>query len=193
MGVKLTRHGVGTWSWVCVHLYVMKIIPSLDLVLIKLTSWFLLYLSSLNSIFLKIVISLLMYLAALVLSCCMQTLSYGMGDLIPWLGIEPEPPALGVQSLNHWTASEVPIAVFIWERCHLCFTKFSKQCSTRREYCAFSFKIPLISSVQLELCVRIVFPISTSLPLLKMWEGVDNEETGERGDEQLQQKRLTST
>ena len=33
--------------------------------------------------FLKIVISLLMYLAALVLSCCMQTLSYGMGDLIP--------------------------------------------------------------------------------------------------------------
>ena len=116
------------------------------------------------------------------------------GIVVPWSGIKPVPPALGVQSLNHWTATEVPIAVFIWERCHLCFTKFSKPCSTRREYCAFkSFKIPLISSVQLELCVRTVFPISTSLPLLKMWEGVDNEETGERGDEQLQQKSLTST
>ena len=113
MGVKLTRHGVGTWSWVCVHLYVMKIIASLDLVLIKLTSWFLLYLSSLNSIFLKIGISLLMYLAALDLSCCMQTLSYGMGDLIPWLGIEPGPPTLGVQSPKHWTTREVPIFFFI--------------------------------------------------------------------------------
>ena len=54
-----------------------------------------------------------MYLAALDLSCCMQTLIYGMGDLIPWLGIEPGPPALGVQSLNHWTTREVPIFFFI--------------------------------------------------------------------------------
>ena len=28
--------------------------------------------------------------------------------LIPQLGIEPAPPAVEAQSLNHWTASEVP-------------------------------------------------------------------------------------
>ena len=40
-------------------------------------------------------------LAALGLSCCMQ-------DLAPCPGIEPRPPALGVQSLSHWTTREVP-------------------------------------------------------------------------------------
>ena len=28
--------------------------------------------------------------------------------LVPKPGIEPEPPAVEVQSLNHWTAYEVP-------------------------------------------------------------------------------------
>ena len=31
-----------------------------------------------------------------------------MRDLVPWLGIEPGPPALGAWSLNHWTTKEVP-------------------------------------------------------------------------------------
>ena len=31
----------------------------------------------------------------------MQTLSCGMRDLIPWLGIEPGPPVMRVQSLSH--------------------------------------------------------------------------------------------
>ena len=43
-----------------------------------------------------------------VLSCSMQTLSCGMWDLLPQPGIEPRPHALGAQSLNHWTAREVP-------------------------------------------------------------------------------------
>ena len=30
------------------------------------------------------------------------------GILVPWPGIEPVPPALEVQSLNHWTTREVP-------------------------------------------------------------------------------------
>lgn len=38
MGVKLTRSGVGTWYCVCVHLYITKVIPSSNLVLIELTS-----------------------------------------------------------------------------------------------------------------------------------------------------------
>ena len=33
----------------------------------------------------------------------------GMWDLVPWPGIEPGPPALGVWSLNHRAAREAPI------------------------------------------------------------------------------------
>ena len=31
-----------------------------------------------------------------------------MWDLVPWWEVEPEPPALGGRSLNHWTAKEIP-------------------------------------------------------------------------------------
>ena len=34
--------------------------------------------------------------------CCV------MWELVPQPGIEPKPPALGVQSLSHWTTREVP-------------------------------------------------------------------------------------
>ena len=44
---------------------------------------------------------LFIYLSALGLSC-------SMWDLAPWPGIEPGPPALGAQSLSHWTTREVP-------------------------------------------------------------------------------------
>ena len=29
-------------------------------------------------------------------------------DLVPWPGVEPGPPALGAQSVTHWTTREVP-------------------------------------------------------------------------------------
>ena len=45
-------------------------------------------------------------LAALGLSCCMW-------DLAPCPGIEPRPPALGAQSLSHWTTREVPGGLFL--------------------------------------------------------------------------------
>ena len=35
-------------------------------------------------------------------------LCLGMWHLVPWPGIEPRPPALGGQSLSHWTTREVP-------------------------------------------------------------------------------------
>ena len=38
----------------------------------------------------------------------MQTLSCSMWDLVPWPGIEPGPPALGMWSLNHWITSTFP-------------------------------------------------------------------------------------
>ena len=34
-------------------------------------------------------------------------------DLVPWLGIEPNPPVLGAWSLSHWTTREVPIPIFL--------------------------------------------------------------------------------
>ena len=49
------------------------------------------------------------YLAASGLSCSIQILACGMWDLVPWPGIEPEPPALGLWSLSHWTNREVPL------------------------------------------------------------------------------------
>ena len=56
------------------------------------------------------------YLTALALCCGTQdlsggdmwTLSWGLWDLVPWPGMEPRPPALGAQSLSHWTTREVP-------------------------------------------------------------------------------------
>ena len=48
------------------------------------------------------------YLAEPGLSCSMQYyFSCGMWDLVPPPGTEPDFPALGVQSLNHWTTREV--------------------------------------------------------------------------------------
>ena len=43
----------------------------------------------------------LIYLVALI--------SYGMWDLVPWLGIKPGSPVLGAQSLNCLTTREVPL------------------------------------------------------------------------------------
>ena len=32
----------------------------------------------------------------------------GCGILAPWLGIEPEPPAVEMEGLNHWSGRKVP-------------------------------------------------------------------------------------
>ena len=37
------------------------------------------------------------------------TVSCGMWNLVPWLGITPGPPALGTWSLSHWTARKFPL------------------------------------------------------------------------------------
>ena len=42
-----------------------------------------------------------------------QLLVVAMWDLVPWSGIEPGPPALGVWSLSHWTTKEVPPRAFL--------------------------------------------------------------------------------
>ena len=61
------------------------------------------------------------------LSCGIRDLSCGIWNLVPWPGIKPRPPALGVLSLNHWTTWEIPILcsyfLHLWQA--LCFAMFS--------------------------------------------------------------------
>ena len=44
----------------------------------------------------------------LLAAVCKLLVTARMRDLVPRPGIEPGPPALGVQSLTHWTIREVP-------------------------------------------------------------------------------------
>ena len=56
---------------------------------------------------------LLIYLAAPGLSC-------SMWDLVPWPGIEPGPPALGAERVNHRTSREVPAEIFFKPKVLFC-------------------------------------------------------------------------
>ena len=56
-------------------------------------------------IFIFIYLFLYIYLTVLGLSRSFWTLSCGVWDLVPWSGIELGPPALGIQSVSHWTTS----------------------------------------------------------------------------------------
>ena len=78
-----------------------------------------------------------------------EALSCSTWDIVPWPGIEPGPPALGVQSLSHWTTREVPNSVF-WGLSFqhgLCAQEMCKMKLTARCYDIlmqnYSFKIRL--------------------------------------------------
>ena len=68
--------------------------------------------------------SVIYLLASRVFSCSrwnlfsygIQTLSCGIWDLTPWPGIEFGPPALGAQSISHWTTREVPMTSLIKDK-----------------------------------------------------------------------------
>ena len=45
---------------------------------------------------------------------CSRFLSWGVWDLVPWPGIKPRPPALGVQSLTHWTNRKCLLAAILF-------------------------------------------------------------------------------
>ena len=46
------------------------------------------------------------------LHCGLCIFSCSMWHLVPWLGIEPGPPALGAQRLSYWTNRKVPWPLF---------------------------------------------------------------------------------
>ena len=56
----------------------------------------------------------------------MRSLSWGLWDLVPWLGVEPGPPALGAQSLNHWTTREVTTIIHFIPLCICTLKLYSK-------------------------------------------------------------------
>ena len=65
-------------------------------------------------------------------------LSFSMRDLGPWPGIKPGPPALGAESLSHWTPCEVPSSPFFtsllhWHRNHIVETAESETKKTFAE------------------------------------------------------------
>ena len=43
--------------------------------------------------------------------CCFRSHWSAYSNLVPESGIEPVLPALGTQSLNHWTTQEVPLSI----------------------------------------------------------------------------------
>ena len=70
-------------------------------------SWRLCESSLISLSFYFIIINLFIHLAAL-------GLSGGTRDLVPWLGIEPGPPALGVRNFSHWNTREVSLWAFFF-------------------------------------------------------------------------------
>ena len=98
------------WAWVCSTPHFSSVIFSLCPSRIRAFSA-----ASQLLGFLFVCLFVLFHLAVPGLSCSlgifrcgMQTLRCSIWDLVPWPGIKPGPPALGVQSLSHWTTREVP-------------------------------------------------------------------------------------
>ena len=87
----------GTWCWLIEFLFFMPASSLSALPQLLRPPYSYLRLTPPQDFFFK----QLTYLAVLSFSC-------GRWDLIPWPGIEPGPPALGAQSLSHWTTREVP-------------------------------------------------------------------------------------
>ena len=51
--------------------------------------------------------NLFVWLHSVLAESC-EIFSCGMWDRVPWPRVEPGPPALGVQTLSHWTTRELP-------------------------------------------------------------------------------------
>ena len=63
----------------------------------------------------------------------MPSLSCGKQDLVPWPGIKPRPPALGAQSLGHWSPGRSLDLTNAWvESVSTAFPRFSTGLSSHR-------------------------------------------------------------
>ena len=64
-----------------------------------------------------------------VLCFCFGPHCLACGVLVPWSGMEPPPPAMEAQSLNHWTTKEVPWTRF--QRCGHTASRYDAEGWTR--------------------------------------------------------------
>ena len=55
------------------------------------------------------------------LNCSIQALSCDRWNLVPWAGIKPRTPPLGVWNLNHWTNWEVSVHRDTFPHCCIVF------------------------------------------------------------------------
>ena len=90
----------------------LVIFDFLFIVIVTGVSWYLtiFFLQYLFSFYLCIWLCQVLVATWRIFSCGLWTPS--MWDLVPWPGIEPGPPALGAQSISHWTTRAVPTWVF---------------------------------------------------------------------------------
>ena len=75
--------------------------------------------------FILFILTLCIHLPLPGLGCGILAFGYGMWDLVPWSGIEPGPPALRAQSLDHWTTRLSPPSVQFHSVTQLCLTLFN--------------------------------------------------------------------
>ena len=96
--------------------------------------------------------------------------SCGMWDLVPWPGIKPEPPTLGLQSLSHWTTTEVPWCLLtLWSKgTSLSLTQVWVQLLNLKRACFFTHStFPLLPlSIPRGHCKNICSYPASALPLL---------------------------
>ena len=97
-------------------------------------------------------------MAGRIFSWGMRTLCCTMWDLVPWPGIEPRLPALGVQNLSHWTTTEFPIIDF-----NKANGKVLREASVQQPLKNW-IQIVQFSSVQSLSCVRLCDPVNCSTP-----------------------------
>ena len=90
-------------------------------------------------------------------------------DIVPWPGIKPRPPALGVQSLSLWTTKEGPLLLF-WVMSLLCIFRsgtlrwkyrFLKSDCFLRVFLTIHFMQTLVMKASHLTLVRIVFILAS--------------------------------
>ena len=115
----------------------------------------------------------LLVAAHMIFSCSMWTLSHSMWDLVSQPGIEPGSPALGAQSLSHWTTREVPMSLMYigdGEELHFLFLKFTCGWQRLGVWLWVPHTLPdvheflsSISTAQMSLCSQLCQHFSTKL------------------------------
>ena len=97
------------------------------------------------------------------LSCSRQELSCVMWDLFHWPGIKPRAPALGAQSLNHWTTRNIPHISF--SNSHFKFSKGFLLHLIHSPQICMTWSLPFCALAHLWMCTSLQPLLSVLVPL----------------------------